>query len=94
MNLSRLKGLGLDPGVANPLPTALERNDAVGLDPHTLLAGEVTAQGLLARRDDPRPQAKVPGMRCTCACPLEALGLEARDDLGLLEVREERGAAL
>ena len=89
-------GSGLDPaaGVAKPL-TALERRDAVGLDPRTLLAGEGTAQGLLARRDDPRLQAEVPGMRrCTWARLLEALGLEARNDLQLFEVREERCAAL
>ena len=83
-------GSGLNPAAGVAKPTALERREAVGLDPRTLLAGEGTAQGLLARRDDPRRQAEVPGVR---GARLEALGLEACDDLVLLEVREERSVA-
>ena len=76
------------------LRQALERSDAAGFDLRTLLVGEGTAQGLLTRRDDPRSQAEVPWVRCASPCPLEALALETRDDLGLLDVREERCAAL
>ena len=86
-------GLNSVAGVAKPL-TAFERRDAVGLDPRTLLIGEGAAQSLHARRDDPRLQAEVPWVRCAPTRSLEALSLEALDDLGLLDVREERGAAL
>ena len=64
------RGSGFNPppaGVAKPPPT-FERRDAALLDPRTLLARERTAQSLLARFDDPRLQAEVPGMRrCTWA---------------------------